>query len=239
MTPNGAILFGLVVIVGAVAAQSFAGLAIVLALCAAFAALELGSRASKALARSATIVAPLAAFLVVVWVGVVGRSPAEMAAGLAGTRTAAFAYVLTVCLRLFLIALAVQLVAMRFAYLTPLQFIRSLWAPLVAKKLLILTLSWIDTILHAIDRSRTALVTAAIIAPRMSLRNLANGWLLVQTVWLSVVTIALGRLRDKWPAENTVARLDQVLAAPAAELARTDVLWCGAALIAGTTAWFV
>jgi hypothetical protein len=239
MTPNGAILFGLVTIAGAVAARSFVGLVIMLALCAAFAALELGTKALKALAWSATIVAPLAAFLVLVWVGVVGRSPAEMAAGLAGTRTAAFTYVLTVCLRLFLIALVVQLVVMRFAHLTPLQFIRSLWAPLVAKKLLILTLSWIDTILHAIDRSRTALVTAAIIAPKMSLRNLANGWLLVQTVWLSVVTIALGRLRDKWPAENTVARLDQVLAAPAAELARTDVLWCAAALVAGMTAWFV
>jgi hypothetical protein len=239
MTPNGAILFGLVTIAGAVAARSFAGLVIVLTLCAAFAAIELGNKASKALAWSATIVAPLAAFLVVVWVGVVGRSPAEMAAGLAGTRTAAFAYVLTICLRLFLIALAVQLVVMRFAHLTPLQFVRSLWAPLVAKKLLILTLSWIDTILHAIDRSRTALVTAAIIGPRMSLRNLTHGWLLVQTVWLSVVTIALGRLRDKWPAENTVARLDQVLAAPAAALARGDVLWLGAALVASVMAWFV
>jgi hypothetical protein len=239
MTPNGAILFGLVTIAGAVAARSFAGLAIVLALCTAFAAVELGSKASKALAWSAAIVAPLAAFLVVVWVGVVGRSPDEMAAGLAGTRTAALAYVLTICLRLFVIALIVQLVVMRFAHVTPLQFIRSLWAPLVAKKLLVLTLSWIDTILHAIDRSRTALVTAAIIAPRMSVRNLANGWLLVQTVWLSVVAIALGRLRDKWPAENTVARLDAVLDAPAAELARADVLWFGATLVAGVVAWIV
>jgi hypothetical protein len=225
MTPNGAILFGLVAIAGAVAARSFVGLVIMLALCAAFAALELGAKSSKALAWSAAIVAPLAAFLVLVWVGVVGRSPDEMAAGLAGTRTAAVAYVLTISLRLFLIALVVQLVVMRFAHVTPLQFIRALRAPLVAKKLLVLTLSWIDTLLHAVDRSRTALVTAAIIAPRMSLRNLANGWLLVQTVWLSVITIALGRLRDKWPAENTVARLDHVLAAPAQPLARRDWLW--------------
>ena len=196
------------------------------------AAVELGARASKALDWSATIVAPLAAFLVLVWVGVVGRSPDEMAAGLAGTRTAAFAYVLTVCLRLFLIALVVQLVVLRFAHLTPLQFVRALWAPLVAKKLLILTLSWIDTLLHAVDRSRTALVTAAIIAPRLSVRNLANGWILVQTVWLSVITIALGRLRDKWPAEDTVARLDGVLAAPARPLARVDWLWIAAGVAA-------
>jgi hypothetical protein len=229
MTPNGAIIFGLAVIAAAVAAGHFAGLAVVLTLCAAFAAIELRGRAGKALAWSVAIVAPLAAFLVVVWVGVVGRSPDEMAAGLPGTRNAALVYVLTICLRLFLIALVVQLLVMRFAHVTPLQFVRAMGAPLVAKKLLVLTLSWIDTILHAVDRSRTALVTSGIIAPRLSLRNAANGWILVQTVWLSVVTIAVGRLRDKWPAENTVARLDQVLDTPAQPLARADWLWITAA----------
>jgi hypothetical protein len=235
MTPNGAIVFGLAVIAGAVATRHFAGLAIVLALCAAFAAVELRSRAGTALAWSAAIVAPLALVLVLVWVVVVGRSPDEMAAGLAGTRTAAFAYVLTLCLRLFLIALVIQLLVMRFAHVTPLRFVRDLTAPLVAKKLLVLTLSWIDTMLHAVDRSRTALITSGIIAPRLSLRNLANGWILVQTVWLSVITIALGRLRDKWPAENTVARLDQVLHAEALPLARADWLWIGAAAAAIVT----
>jgi hypothetical protein len=232
MTPNGAIIFGLAVIAGAVAAGHFAGLAVVLALCAAFAAIELRGRAGKALVWSAAIVTPLAAFMIVVWVVVVGRSPGEMAAGLSGTRTAAFVYVLTICLRLFLIALVVQLLAMRFAHMTPLQFIRGMAAPLVVKKLLVLTLSWIDTMLHAVDRSRTALITSGIIAPRLSLRNAANGWILVQTVWLSVVTIAVGRLRDKWPAENTVARLDQVLNTPAQPLARADWLWIAAAAAA-------
>ena len=232
MTPNGAIIFGLAVIAGAVAARQFTSLSIMLALCAAFATIELRGRAYKPLALSAAIVAPLAAFLVVVWVGVVGRSPDEMAAGLSGTRTAALVYVLTICLRLFIVALVVQLLVMRFAHLTPLHFIRRLTAPLALKKLLVLTLSWIDTILHAVDRSRTALVTAGIIAPGMSFRNAANGWLLVQTVWLSVITIALGRLRDKWPAENTVARLDDVLDAPAPPLTHRDWLWLAAAAAA-------
>jgi hypothetical protein len=232
MTPNGAIMFGLAVIAGAVAAGHLTGLTIMLALCAAFAAVELRDRAGKALAWSAAIVAPLAGFLVVVWVGVMGRSPDEMAAGLTGTRTAAFAYVLTLCLRLFLIALVTQLLVMRFAHVTPMRFIRGLTAPLVVKKLLVLTLSWIDTILHAVDRSRTALITSGIIAPRLSLRNAANGWILVQTVWLSVITIALGRLRDKWPAENTVARLDEVLDTPAQSLSYADWLWIAAAAAA-------
>ena len=38
----------------------------------------------------------------------------------------------------------------------------------------------------------------------------------VQTVWLTVVTIAIGRTRDKWPVENTLARLDGAVAETAA-----------------------
>jgi hypothetical protein len=239
MTPNGAIVFGLAVIAGTVAAAHLSGLMSLLALCAAFATIELRDRAGRALAWSAAIVAPLALFLVIVWVGVMGRSPGEMAAGLAGTRTAALAYVLTLCLRLFLIAFVTQLLVLRFAHATPLQFIRRVAAPLVVKKVIVLTLSWIDTILQAVDRARTALITSGIIAPRLSVRNAANGWILVQTVWLSVITIALGRLRDKWPAENTVARLDQVLQAPAQPLARADWLWLAAATAAVVAAQVV
>ena len=84
------------------------------------------------------------------------------------------------------------------------------------KKLLVLTLSLIDTILHAIDRARTALIAGGIITRQFSLRNLRNGWLLVQTVWLTLVTIAIGRTRDKWPVEDTVGRLDRMLAAESA-----------------------
>ena len=183
-----------------------------------------------ALAWPAVIVAPLAVFMAVVWIGLVGRSPAEIAAGVPGTRSAALAYVAVICTRLFLVALLIQLMVLRFAHMTPLQFIRAMRAPLVLKKLLVLTLSWIDTVLHAVDRSRTALITAGVIAPRLSVKNAANGWILVQTVWLSVITIAVGRLRDKWPAENTMARLDEALQAPAAPLTWRDIFWTAAAV---------
>jgi hypothetical protein len=232
MTPNGAILFALLVIGGAMVSDDLAGLAVLLALCAAFGAGEIRGRTIRALAWSAAIVAPLFVFMAAVWIGVVGRSPAEIAAGVAGTRTAALLHVVIVCLRLFLVAFVVQLVVLRFAQATPLQFIRALTAPLVLKKLLVLTLSWIDTILHAVDRARTALVTAGVITPRLSLRNAGNGWILVQTVWLSVVTIAIGRLRDKWPVENTPARLDAVLQGMPQPLALRDWLWTAAAAAA-------
>jgi len=229
MTPNGAILFAVLTAAAAMLASSLAGLAAVAVLCVAFGLREVAGRMAPAMLRSLAIVAPLALFMGIVWVAVVGRSPGEIAAGASGTRAAALVHVATICLRLFLVALAIQLVVLRFAQSTPLQFIRALSAPPAAKKLIVLTLAWIDTILHAVDRARIALVTAGVIAPRLSLKNVANGWILVQTTWLSAVTIAIGRLRDKWPAEDTLARLDAALAAPAQALARADVLWIAAA----------
>jgi hypothetical protein len=232
MTPNGAIIFGLVVVIAAMIAAGLLGLSALLALCVAFGVIETRDRMTRAFAWSAVVVAPLVLFLGIVWIGVVGRSPAEIAAGASGTRTAALAHVAVVCTRLFVVASIIQLVVLRFADMTPLQFIRAMRSPTVLKKLIVLTLSWIDTILHAVDRSRTALITAGLIAPRLSLKNAGNGWILVQTVWLSVVTIAIGRLRDKWPVENTLARLDEALHAPAQSLAWRDAMWIAAAVMA-------
>jgi hypothetical protein len=236
MTPNGAIIFGLAVVAGAMIAGGLAGLSALLALCIVFGLVETRDRMARAFAWSAVVVAPLVLFLSIVWIGVVGRSPAEIAAGASGTRTAALAHVAVVCTRLFVVASVIQLVVLRFADMTPLQFIRAVRAPLVLKKLIVLTLSWIDTILQAVDRSRTALITAGLIAPRLSLKNAGNGWILVQTVWLSVVTIAIGRLRDKWPAENTLARLDEVLHTRAQGLAWRDAVWIAAAVAAAAVA---
>ena len=232
MTSNGGVAFAILLVVAAMLSGSMLGLALVLAVCLAFGATEVGPRSVKALAWAAAIVAPLALFMGIVWVGVVGRSPAEIAAGVDGSRAAALAYVLTICARLFLVALAIQLAVLRFAHMTPLAFTRALRAPLACKKVLVLTLSWMDTILQAVDRSRTALVTGGIIAPRVSMKNAANGWILVQTVWLSVITIAIGRLRDKWPTENTLALLEEVLHAPAPALRATDWGWITAAVAA-------
>src|SRR5262249_47222604 len=163
------------------AASEPIGFALLYAVIAAFASVEVGARAFAALVRSALVVLPLALFMLLVWVGFVGRSPAEIAAGADGTRAAAATYVTVVCLRLFLIVLAVQLVILRFDRLTPLQFICALRIPTTAKRLLALTLSLNETLRHAVERARTALIAAGVITRRLSLRNIANGWMLVQT----------------------------------------------------------
>ena len=229
MTPNGAVLFGILLVAAAGLARDLASLAIVLVLLIAFA---LASRRNigPALAWSAAIVAPLAAFMALVWIAIVGRAPDEIAAGVEGSRAAAAAYVALVSLRLFIIAFAIQALFLRFAGATPLQFVRGLTAPAVIKQLLVLTLSLIETILHAIDRARTALIAAGLITRRFSARNLRNGWVLVQTVWLTVIATAIGRTRDKWPTEGTISRLDHVLVA-APRLGVTDVVWSAAALL--------
>lgn len=225
MTPNGAVISGLMVIAAAFLARDPASLALILAITLIF-ALGSGRRILSALAWSAGIVLPLAAFMGLVWIGIVGRAPHEIAANLAGSRAAAAFYTAVICLRLFIIAFSVQAAFLHFAGWTPLRFVRGLSAPAIAKKLIVLTLSLIETILQAVDRARTALIAAGIITRRQSWRNLRHGWILVQTVWLTVVTIAIGRTRDKWPVEDTLARLDRALAAGAApRLSAADLGW--------------
>ena len=234
MTPNGAVIFGFVIIAGALVARDLVSLAVILAVTLLFA---LGSRRwiFGALAWSAGIVLPLALFMGLVWIGIVGRAPAEIAANAEGSRAAAALYVAILCLRLFIIAFAVQAAFLHFPGWTPLRFVGGLTAPTLAKKLLVLTLSLIETILQAIDRARTALIAAGIITRRPSWRNLRYGWILVQTVWLTVVTIAIGRTRDKWPVEDTLARLDGALARAAPRLSPADLGWTALA-IAGAAA---
>jgi len=233
MTPNGAVAFALLVILSALIARDLAGLLIILAATLCFA---LASRKSIwiALGWSAGIVLPLALFMMVVWVGIVGRSPHEIAAGVEGSRAAASMHVAIICLRLFVIAFTVQASFLHFSGWTPLRFIGALALPRTAKKLLVLTLSLIDTILQAVDRARTALIGAGLITSQRSWRNLRHGWILVQTVWLTVITIVLGRTRDKWPIEDTLTRLEGALAARTpARFTAFDLGWIALAIAAG------
>jgi hypothetical protein len=235
MTPNGAVAFALLVIVSALLARDPLGLLVILAATSCFA---LAGRRPiwSALALSAGIVLPLALFMTLVWIVIVGRAPHEIAANLEGSRAAASFYVTIICLRLFIIAFTIQATFLHFAGWTPLRFIGALALPRVAKKLLVLTLSLIDTILQAVDRARTALIGAGLITRQRSWRNLRHGWILVQTVWLTVITIVLGRTRDKWPVEDTLARLEGSLAArPTARLNATDFGWMALAIAAGAT----
>ena len=227
MTPNGAVFVCLGVIAGALIAGNTTSLAalLVIALVLAFGSRQ---RVTTALFWSALIVLPLAGFMSLVWVGIVGRAPHEIATGAEGSRAAAASYVALVCLRLFIIALAIQATFLHFAGWTPLRFVGGLRAPPTVKRLLTLTLSLIETMTQAVDRARTALITAGIITRRRSLQNLRNGWLLVQTVWLTAITIVIARTRDKWTIEDTLARLDTAVAGNL-RFSTEDLAWIGVA----------
>jgi len=99
----------------------------------------------------------------------------------------------------------------------------------------VLTLSLIDTILQAVDQARSALIGAGLVTRQRSWPNRRHGWILVQTVWLTVITIVLGRTRDKWPVEDTLARLEGTLAARATtRLTAADFGWMALAVAAGS-----
>jgi hypothetical protein len=238
MTPNGAVVFTVVVVLAAMMSRAF-GLAALAALTAVFAVIEVGSGAFAALRRAVILMVPLALFMLVVWVGVVGRAPADIAASQPGSRLSALVYVGVVSTRLFLIVAVVQIAAMRFSELTPLQFIRLLRAPIAFKRLGVLTLSLVETLLQAVDRAHTALIASGVITRRLSARNLVYGWVLVQTVWLTAITSVTGRMRDKWPVEQTLKLLDPLLAeGETATLEGRDLAWIvSAAIVAVGTVW--
>jgi hypothetical protein len=235
ITPNGAIVFALILIGATMAAGQY-GLPIVAVLCVAFATLEVREGTVTALKRALVLVLPLATFMLLVWVVIVGRAPADIAAGSVGSRSTALLYVVLICARLFLIVFVIQLIVSCFANSTPLRFIGALRVPMTVKRLLVFTLSLVETFRHAIDRAHTALIACGLISYRRSIRNFVNSWVLVQTVWLTAITIVLGRLRDKWPIEDTLGLLDHALQPPARLLSRKDLVWLPIALVAAITA---
>ena len=238
MTPNGAVAFAVIMLIAAIAAGA-QGLALIAVALVAFAIVEVGPAALVALRRAALVMLPLAVFMLLVWVGLVGRAPHDIAAGNAGSRGSALLYVLTVAARLFVIVCLVQLVVFRFAGETPMHFVRALHAPSAAKRLIVLTLSLIETLRHSADRAHTALIAGGVITRSLSLRNMTNGWVLMQTVWLTAITTVTARIRDKWPIENTVALIDPALAGGRRSLSARDIAWLAAALIAGVASQIV
>jgi hypothetical protein len=211
MTPNGGFAVGLILIALSVVEPGPRGAAVLVALALAFAVIEVRGASLIALKRATIVVLPLALFMGVVWVAIVGEAPYQIAAGFGGTRTAALLYVAKLSGRLFFIVAVIQLIFLRFADLTPLQLVRALALPAAVKRMLAITLSLIETLRHAIDRAHIALIASGTLTRAPSLRNALHSWRLIQAVWLSAVTIMVGRMRDKWPVENTMARLDAAL----------------------------
>jgi hypothetical protein len=231
ITPNGAVAFALILIAATMATAEH-GLPIVAVLGIAFAILEARGGTATALKRSLVLVLPLATFMLLVWVVIVGRAPADIAVGAVGSRSTALLYVALICTRLFLIVFVIQSVVACFANTTPLRVIAALRVPMTVKRLLVFTLSLVETFRHAIDRAYTALIACGLFSRRRSIRNLVNSWVLVQTVWLTAITIVLGRLRDKWPIENTLGLLDHALQPPAQSLSSKDLVWLPIAVVA-------
>ncbi len=221
MSSNGLVLF-LVIAVASLFVPSRSVVPIlVLALGSAF-TLALGRRGVVVARRALLSVAPLAIFLTLVWVVIVGRAPEVVF--FRSTRPASpWLSVAAITSRLFLLALLTFGVIEAGSRIRP-PFVFGLALPREARIVLLATTSLVGAMRLGAERAHTALVSANILTGRRSWRNLAHGWLLVRTTWVAAVGIAVERLDTKWKCEDLPNAAAAALP-PARGLNARDVIW--------------
>jgi hypothetical protein len=225
MSANGVALFALL----AIASVLFPSAAVVPGFALALAILFVTSRGAGglvALKRAILISAPVAAFLAIVWIGVVGRAPDATIFYRPAGPVGAWTGVAAVGARLFLVALFTFAAVETGARIRP-SFLGGLAVPRPFKIVLLAAASLADVMRQGSQRAHTALVAANVLTGRPSLRNLSSGWLLLRTTWVAALGIADERLSSKWLHE------DLPEAAPLGgrrPLTGRDLAWLAAAL---------
>jgi hypothetical protein len=190
----------------------------------------LGRRALSVLRRAAMSVGSLVVLLAAVWVGIVGHAPERMLFFRPNGPVTAWTAVLATGSRLLTLSLLSFSATAAASRLRP-DFVSGLAVPRSLKAVLLSTLSFADVLREGSRRAHTALVAANIVSPRMSLRNLRHGWLLLRTVWVAAVGIASERLDTKWLFEDLPHAAVQTDVTPVS-LSRADLFWLSGALIA-------
>ena len=192
---------------------------------AAFVVLERRQHALAALRFAVSLVAPLAVYLVLVWVVVVGHPPAG---GLLLTRGSASAgeYVLGVSVRLFLLVLLLRAALHEELDAAPLLFMRDSGLPAGGKAAVVMTLSLTSTMRVSASKAWSSLVAANLATPRLSWRNVRNLPVLLLTVWMFTLGTLAGRMQCKWRAEDMRERLAEVLRRPPGKrFSMRDLVW--------------
>lgn len=221
MSPNGACIFFLIaassffVVNPRMESWSYVPLAVV------FMTLNTQAMASV-LKKSLVLMFPLVLFLYLVWVVIVGAAPTNLGAPVQLT---AQSYVYAVSLKLFVFSALVFSLIEKFANGGAFQFVNNLTIPNALKSLLMLTLSLKNSFAQASTRSYSALVIAGVLTPRLSLRNMSHGWLLIRSIWVSTLSISFERLDSKWAIENLPDACIQNLAKTRALLSLGDWVW--------------
>jgi hypothetical protein len=172
--------------------------------------------------KSLVLVLPLVLFLYLVWVVIVGAAPTNLGEPIQPT---AQSYVYAVSLKLFAFSALVFSLVEKFASGGAFQFFNNLTIPSGLKALLMLTLSLKNSFSQASTRSFSALVIAGILTPRLSLRNMSHGWLLMRSIWVSTLCISFERLDSKWTIENLPDSCVQNLAKTRTLLSLGDLVW--------------
>jgi hypothetical protein len=198
-----------------------------------FLLLERRPDALRAIRYGVLVVAPIALYLSIVWILVVGSRPAAGVWLHPEASRSATAYVVNLSSKLFL-----SVVLLHASLVSPLaagalRFLVEIKLPKSAKIVIALTLSTASTIRASAERAWLSLTAANLVAPRMAWRNARNCGLLVLTVWLSIVGTVSARLRTKWLVEDIRSRLEESFH-PDRERSLTwrDLVWIGAGLAA-------
>ena len=227
MTPTGTVIFAVIYLVTLFVPVAHPVPVACALLLAAYLAVEGSGYRRKSLRFAVIAVAPIAIMLSVIWIIIVGGSPAESyAAG--HSRSAAFEYVTRLTVRLFLFVLMIYATLSSRLQEAPIIFLSRLAIPQRVKLTTAMTLSIASTIRTATERAWTALVAANLITPQRSLRNLLHTWLFLQTIWLHIIATIAERMKSKWNIEDMDTMLGDVFEKRKYIPTGRDIFWIAA-----------
>lgn len=229
MTPTGLVLCVAVLAV----AIFFPGPQVVpvapLVFVSCFLLLERRPHALRAICYGLLVVAPIAIYLSIVWIFIVGSSPAGAPWLHPQTPRSAPAYVANLTSKLLLFTVLLHASVISPLSDGALRFLAEIRLPKALKIAFALTLSIASTIRVSAEKAWVSLITVNLLAPRIAWRNGRHGSLFVRTVWLSIVGTVSARLQTKWSIEDVRSRLDDFFSSAIhRSLTWRDLLWLGA-----------
>lgn len=233
MTPNSACIFFVLAMIAVLIPSREPIPLPASSLCLLYLLIDSRREAWKSLVFALKVVAPIAALLSIIWIGLIGSAPMEVAWLAPIDQQTPVAYVVRISFRLFLFALLVDAVLVRSMTDSALLFVSRLSLPVSIKQVIAMTLAIASSIRAAADRSRVALIAANLITPERSIRNVRHLWLFLQTVWLFIISSVSDKLQTKWKIEQITTVLAERLARPEGKVSSAhDFIWLTLASIA-------
>lgn len=205
-----------------------------LALVTLFLLIERRHVALSVISTALVLVAPIAAYLAVVWIAIAGDPPTNT---LFSTRDMTAAeFVAGISVRLGLAITLVHATLGPQLASSPMRFFQEMRLPADAKTVLVMTVALTSTMRVATEKAWASLVAANLLTPGLSFKNFRNAPILVLTIWMFIVGTLSHRMQVKWPLEDMRRRLAEGLVpADKQAISIRDGLWLAAILVVCAT----